>query len=174
MSGHSAKIFKPLNLCVLTVSDTRSLAEDTSGDFLETSLREAGHNLADRQLCQDDIYTMRAIVSDWIARDDCQAVMITGGTGFTQRDSTPEAISVLFDKAIEGFGEIFRTISYQEIGTSTVQSRAVGGMANKTAIFCMPGSTGACKTAWNGILKEQFDSTHGPCNFVMHLKPQNG
>lgn len=170
MAGHNTTEFKQLNICLLTVSDTRTLAEDTSGDYLEQALTEAGHNLMDRQLCPDDVYTMRAIVSAWIADDRAQAVLITGGTGFSGRDSTPEAVSALFDKQVEGFGELFRALSYEEIGTSTVQSRAIAGMANKTVIFCLPGSTGACKTAWNGILSKQLDSTHKPCNFVTHLK----
>jgi molybdenum cofactor biosynthesis protein B len=173
MAGHTGETFHPLNICLLTVSDTRSLAEDTSGDYLEGALLEDGHNLFDRQLCPDDIYTIRAIVSAWIADDRVQAILITGGTGFSGSDSTPEAVSVLFDKSIEGFGEIFRAISYEEIGTSTVQSRALAGMANQVVIFCMPGSTGACRTAWEGILCEQLDSTHKPCNYVMHLKPVN-
>ena len=170
MAGHHDKEFAPLNICLLTVSDTRSLAEDTSGDYLEQALTEAGHTLIDRQLCPDDVYIMRAIVSGWIADDRAQAVLITGGTGFSGRDSTPEAMSALFDKQVEGFGELFRALSYEEIGTSTIQSRAIAGMANKTVIFCLPGSTGACRTAWTRILADQLDSTHKPCNFVMHLK----
>lgn len=158
--------FRALNISVLTVSDTRTLAEDTSGDALITMLKAAGHHLAERHLIRDDVYDMRAVVSQWIADQKTQVVLITGGTGFYSRDSTPEAMMPLFDKQIEGFGELFRQISYEEIGTSTIQSRAVGGLANNTLIFCLPGSTGACRTAWNGILKEQLDSTHRPCNFV--------
>ena len=170
MAGHAAKEFVPLNISLLTVSDTRSLAEDTSGDYLEESLKADGHNLFDRQLCPDDIYTIRAIISGWVADDRCQVILITGGTGFSGRDSTPEAVSVLFDKYIEGYGELFRAISYEDIGTSTVQSRAIAGVANRVAIFCMPGSTGACRTAWEGILSDQLDARNKPCNFVMHLK----
>ena len=162
--------FVPLNIAVLTVSDTRTEETDTSGRYLQQALSEAGHNLAEKRIVKDDKYALRAILSQWIASDDVQVVITTGGTGFTGRDTTPEAVSVLFDKHIEGFGELFRHISYTEIGTSTVQSRAFGGMANGTAIFCVPGSTGACKTAWNGILQQQLDATHKPCNFVMHLK----
>ena len=129
-------------------------------------LSAAGHNIAARELCKDDIYASRAIVSGWIADEDVDVVLTTGGTGLTNRDSTPEALVPLFDTCIEGFGELFRQISYDEIGTSTVQSRAVAGLANKTLVFCIPGSTGACRTAWNGILGEQLDSRHRPCNFV--------
>jgi molybdenum cofactor biosynthesis protein B len=159
-----------LNIAVLTVSDTRDESNDTSGGFLADAVENAGHNLLEKRIVKDDKYQLRALVSQWIASASVQAVLVTGGTGFTGRDTTPEALSVLFDKQVEGFGELFRHISYLEIGTSTVQSRALAGMANGTAIFCMPGSTGACRTAWNGILKEQLDITHKPCNFVMHLK----
>lgn len=159
-----------LGVAVLTVSDTRSLENDTSGEFLSSAALEAGHDIVDRGLVKDDIYAIRAIVSRWIAQADIDAILITGGTGFSGRDSTPEAVSPLFDKTIEGFGEVFRAISHTEIGSSTVQSRAIGGFANKTVIFCMPGSTGACRTAWNGIIRDQLDSSHRPCNFVAVLK----
>ena len=161
--------FRPLNISVLTVSDTRSIAEDTSGDALIELLTQAGHTLSERKLVKDDIYQMRAVVSNWIADQQTNVVLITGGTGFYSRDSTPEAITPLFDKTIEGFGELFRQISYTEIGTSTIQSRAIAGLANQTLIFCLPGSTGACKTAWNGILEEQLNASHRPCNFVSML-----
>lgn len=161
--------FRPLNISVLTVSDTRTIAEDTSGNALIELLTEAGHTLAERTLVKDDVYQMRAVVSNWIADETVHVVLITGGTGFYSRDSTPEAMMPLFDKTIEGFGELFRHISYGEIGTSTIQSRAVAGLANQTLVFCLPGSTGACKTAWNGILKEQLDASHKPCNFVSML-----
>jgi molybdenum cofactor biosynthesis protein B len=161
--------FEALNVAVLTISDTRTTENDTSGDYLNNAASEAGHNIVARHIIIDDIYEIRAVASQLIADKSVQAILITGGTGFTQRDSTPEAMLPLFDKQIEGFGELFRYISYKEIGTSTVQSRALAGMANKTVIFCMPGSTGACKTAWNGILKEQLDSTHRPCNFAPHV-----
>ncbi len=165
------KPFLPLNVVVLTVSDTRDESTDTSGAYLVEAIINAGHKLVEKKIVKDDKYQLRACVSAWIASPDVQVVLVTGGTGFTLRDSTPEALSVLFDKEVEGFGELFRSISYQEIGTSTVQSRAVAGLANYTAIFCMPGSTGACKTGWNGILKEQLDASHRPCNFVDHLLP---
>jgi molybdenum cofactor biosynthesis protein B len=156
----------PLHIAVLTVSDTRTEATDTSGQYLVESLQAAGHALAEKAIVKDDIYALRAIVARWIADPAVQAVLVTGGTGFSGRDSTPEALAPLFDKVIEGFGEVFRALSLQEIGSSTLQSRALAGLANNTVIFCMPGSTGACRTAWEGILREQFDSTFRPCNFV--------
>lgn len=159
-----------LNIAVLTVSDTRIADTDTSGQFLEDALLEAGHRLADRAIVIDDIYQIRARLSAWIADSTVHAVLVTGGTGFSGRDSTPEAVLPLFDKTIEGFGEVFRALSLQEIGSSTVQSRAIAGLANRTAVFCMPGSTGACKTAWNGVIKDQLDAEHRPCNFSKVLK----
>lgn len=162
------KEFIPLNVAVLTVSDSRSLEDDTSGDYLRQQLLDAGHQIAAREIVIDDIYLIRAQVSAWIADPKIHVVISTGGTGFTGRDSTPEALQPLFDKNIEGFGELFRQLSFKDIGTSTVQSRAVGGMANQTVIFCVPGSTGACQTAWQGILHEQLDSRHRPCNFASH------
>ena len=164
------KSFVPLQVAVLTVSDTRCVDTDTSGQYLVEQLQQAGHVLAARVIVKDDIYQIRAQVSAWIASDDVQAVILTGGTGFSGRDSTPEAITPLLDKTIEGFGELFRHISYLEIGTSTLQSRALAGLANRTAIFCVPGSTGACRTAWEGILSSQLDNRHRPCNLVPHLK----
>lgn len=168
MAHEHAKQFLPLNIAVLTVSDTRDETTDTSGGYLVDALGKGGHNLAEKAIVKDDVYQMRAIVSKWIASSQVQAVLITGGTGFTERDSTPEAISVLFDKTVDGFGELFRQVSYQDIGTSTIQSRAIAGLANGTVIFCMPGSTGACKTGWS-IIESQLDATHRPCNFVPHL-----
>ena len=165
--------FTPLNIAVLCVSDSRTLEQDTSGQYLADSLVEAGHYLADRQLISDDIYKIRAVISGWIADPDVHAIMTTGGTGFFIRDSMPEAVSVLFDKSIDGFGELFRLVSKDEIGMSTIQSRAIAGMANGTGIFCLPGSTGACRTGWNSILKEQFDSRTRPCNFVPHFLRAN-
>jgi len=155
-----------LGVAVLTISDTRSIETDTSGQYLVEQIKAAGHSLQDRQIVIDDVYQIRAKVSAWIAEPAVHVILTTGGTGFSGRDSTPEALAPLFDKHIEGFGEVFRALSLQEIGSSTVQSRALGGMANRTVIFCMPGSTGACRTAWEGILKEQLDATHKPCNFV--------
>ncbi len=159
-----------LNVAVLTVSDTRSFDTDTSGQYLTDQLVAHGHTVVEREIVIDDIYLLRAMVSKWIADPDVHAIVSTGGTGFTGRDSTPEALTPLLDKTIDGFGELFRQLSYDDIGTSTVQSRAFAGMANKTVIFCLPGSTGACKTGWEGILKEQLDSRHKPCNFVPHTR----
>ena len=159
-----------LKVAVLTVSDTRTQETDTSGAFLEEALREAGHEIADRQIVIDDVYQLRAIVSQWIADPEVEVILTTGGTGFSGRDSTPEALAPLFDKTIDGFGEVFRSLSHTEIGSSTVQSRALAGLANDTVIFCMPGSTGACRTAWEGVLRDQLDSEHKPCNFVGVLR----
>ena len=161
---------KFIRVAVLTVSDTRDKSNDSSGDYLATQLQAAGHTLAAHEIVIDDVYKMRAVVSAWIADENVHAILMTGGTGFTLRDSTPEAITPLLDKSIDGFGELFRQLSYEEIGTSTIQSRAIAGIANRTLIFCMPGSTGACKTAWTGIIKEQLTSTHKPCNFIGSLK----
>ena len=161
-----------LNCAVLTVSDTRDEAGDSSGRYLAEALTGAGHKLADRAIVRDDIYCIRAVLSRWIAADAIAAILVTGGTGFSARDSTPEAVTPLFDKCIEGFGELFRHLSLAEIGSSTVQSRAVGGLANNTVIFCLPGATNACRTAWEGIIRDQLDSTHQPCNFVGALAPQ--
>ncbi len=165
----TSKEFIPLNIALLTVSDTRTADNDTSGDFLQEAVEAAGHNVVDRRLLEDDIYLMRAAVSAWIADPAVAVVITTGGTGFTGRDSTPEALAPLFDKHIEGFGELFRHLSLADIGTATVQSRSLAGLANRTAIFCLPGSTGACTLGWEGILREQLDSRTGPCNFVQHL-----
>ena len=167
---HQAAEFVPLNIAILTLSDSRTFENDTSGQLLEDSLTAAGHKLAARELCKDEIYTTRAIVSAWIADAGIDVIISTGGTGLTQRDSTPEALKPLFDQHIEGFGELFRQLSYEEIGTSTVQSRAIGGLANQTLVFCLPGSTGACRTGWNRILKEQLDSSHRPCNFAAQTR----
>lgn len=161
--------FIPLNICVLTVSDTRNEDNDTSGQSLCDALTEVGHNLFSRALVKDDIYQIRALVSQWIFDSQAQVVLITGGTGFAGRDSTPEAIQPLLDKEVIGFGELFRQVSFDEIGTSTIQSRALAGLANKTLIFCLPGSTGACKTAWEKIIESQLNSTTRPCNFVGQL-----
>ncbi len=168
--SHSNNTFEPLSIAVLTVSDTRDRSTDTSGEYLALSAIEEGHQVLKQDIVIDDVYLIRSIVSAYIADPNIQAILITGGTGFTQRDSTPEAVKPLFDKEVEGFGELFRYLSYQEIGTSTVQSRAISGLANGTVIFCVPGSTGACKTAWTGIIQPQLNGAHGPCNFVPHLK----
>lgn len=164
----------PLRIAVLTVSDTRTEATDRSGDTLIERLTAAGHVLAERRIVPDDVYRIRAVVAHWIADPDIQVVLTTGGTGFTGRDSTPEALCVLFDKTIEGFGERFRQLSGDEIGSSTIQSRAVGGLANATVIFALPGSTGACRTGWDALLAEQLDSRHRPCNFANLVIPERG
>lgn len=170
MAHSSTDTFEPLHLAVLTVSDTRNEETDTSGQLLVERLTEQGHQLADKKIVIDDIYKIRAAVSQWVADDNIQGVLITGGTGFTARDSTPEAVTPLFDKEVLGFGELFRHISFGQIGTSTIQSRAIAGMANKVVIFCMPGSTNACRTAWDEIIQSQLDSQTRPCNFVGELK----
>lgn len=161
--------FVALNIAVLTVSDTRTFDTDTSGQLFVDRLSAAGHRLAERVLLKDDLYKIRAQVATWIADDNVQVVLITG-TGFTGRDSTPEAVACLLDKQVEGFGELFRQISVADIGTSTVQSRALAGLANGTLVCCLPGSTNAVRTGWDGILAEQLDARHRPCNFVAHLK----
>lgn len=158
--------FIAVNIALLTISDTRTFETDTSGKILRERALVADHSVADQKIVHDDSYQIRAVVSQWIADPDVQAIITTGGTGLTGRDGTPEAVSVLLDKEIAGFGELFRQISYQDIGTSTIQSRAIGGVANGTFIFCLPGSSGACKTAWDDILKDQLDIRHRPCNFV--------
>ena len=162
--------FEPLELAVLTVSDTRTPQTDTSGDLLVQRLEDAGHTLAARQIVKDDVYQLRKVVSDWIADDSIQIILTTGGTGFSGRDSTPEALSVLFDKHIEGFGELFRQVSVEDIGSSTIQSRCLAGLANRTVIFCLPGSNNACATGWDRIIQEQLDARHRPCNFVAQVR----
>ena len=163
---HHKKEFIPLNIAILTVSDTRTPENDTSGDTLEALATEAGHRVHARLIVPDDIYRMRAVVSGWIVDPEVHVVISTGGTGLTARDSTPEALMPLFDRVIEGFGELFRQLSYDEVGSSTVQSRCCAGFANRTLVFCLPGSPNACRTGWNRILQEQLDSRHRPCNFV--------
>ncbi len=165
-SNSSERDFKPLNIAVMTVSDTRTTATDKSGDTLVQLLTGAGHMLAEKCIVPDDIYRIREVVSRWIADPDISAVITTGGTGITWRDSTPEAVSVLFDKQIDGFGEVFRAVSFEEINTSTIQSRAVAGVANATFIFCLPGSTGACRTGWGRLISHQLDYRTRPCNLV--------
>ena len=156
----------PVRIAVLTVSDTRDEASDKSGKLLVERLEACGHILHDKQILPDDIYQLRAQISQWIADEQAQAVVTTGGTGLTGRDGTPEAVSVLFDKEIEGFGEVFRMLSYEEIGASTLQSRCVAGVANGTYIFSLPGSSGACATGWDKLIGPQLDSTNQPCNLV--------
>ena len=158
--------FIALNIAVLTVSDTRSLAEDKSGDTLVARLEGAGHKLAARGIVQDDVEEIRKVVKGWIADKGVDVIISTGGTGFTGRDVTPEAIEPLFEKTMDGFSAIFHRLSYDKIGTSTIQSRATGGVAGATYIFVLPGSPGACKDAWDGILAQQLDYRYRPCNFV--------
>lgn len=160
------RAFIPLRIAVLTVSDSRTEDTDTSGKVLVQHLSEAGHRLAEKAIVPDDVYKIRAIVSRWIAQDDIQVVITTGGTGVTGRDGTPEAIKPLLDKEISGFGEMFRVISYEEIKTSTLQSRTLAGVANGTYIFCLPGSTGACRTGWDKLIQAQLDCRTRPCNLV--------
>lgn len=160
----------PLNIAVITVSDTRTPETDKSGDVLAESLQKAGHKLQQRDIVADDIYQLRAVVSAAIADPEIHAILMTGGTGFTARDNTQTAIQPLFDESIDGFGELFRALSYEEIGTSTIQSRVFAGLANGCIIFCLPGSPGACRTGWDRIIAEQLDNSHKPCNFVDKLK----
>lgn len=167
------KAFIPLNIALLTVSDTRTLAEDTSGQYLADSVSQAGHVVAERILTTDDIYKIRAVISKWIADEKIHAIITTGGTGFYTRDCMPEAVSVLFDKQVDGFGEMFRLLSKDDIGLATMQSRALAGIANATGIFCLPGSSGACRTGWENILVEQLDNRTRPCNFVPHFMRKN-
>lgn len=167
--GGDAPEFIPLRIAVLTISDTRDERNDTSGQALIEALQKDGHRLAERAIVRDDIYQMRAIVSRWIADDAVQAILTTGGTGLTGRDNTVRALKLLLDKEIDGFGELFRMISYEEIGTSTLQSRAFAGIAHNTFIFCLPGSTGACRTGWNKIIRFQLDHSTMPCNLVEML-----
>ncbi len=170
MGHNTTDTLIPLNIAVLTVSDTRNEDTDTSGQLLVDRVQTCGHQCSDKKIVIDDVYRIRAALSEWITDDSTQAVVITGGTGFTQRDSTPEAVTPLLDKTVEGFGELFRQISFQQIGTSTIQSRALAGLANGTIIFCLPGSTNACRTGWDDIISAQLDSRQGPCNFVPQLK----
>jgi molybdenum cofactor biosynthesis protein B len=163
---NSDRRFIPLNIAVLTVSDTRTEDNDVSGQVLAERLTGAGHRLAEKCIVPDDIYQIRAALSRWIADASVQAILTTGGTGVTGRDGTPEAASVLFDKALDGFGEVFRALSFDEIGASAIQSRALAGVANGTYIFCLPGSSGACRTAWDRLLKAQLDYRTRPCNLA--------
>lgn len=159
-----------LNIAVVTVSDTRTEETDTSGAVLVQGLQAAGHNLHSKCIVKDDVYRLREVVSRLIADDAVNAVLMTGGTGFTSRDNTQKAVQLLFDNHIEGFGELFRQLSWSEIGSSTIQSRAFAGLANDTIIFCLPGSPGACRTGWEKIIREQLNSNHKPCNFATKLK----
>jgi molybdopterin adenylyltransferase len=160
------RAFLPLGIAVLTVSDTRGLSNDKSGDTLVELLTASGHKLAERSLLRDDLNSIREKVTEWIGLPGVDVVLTTGGTGFTGRDVTVEAVKPLFDKEIDGFSALFHRLSFDKIGTSTIQSRACGGLAHGTYIFCMPGSPGACQDAWEGILRWQLDIRHRPCNFV--------
>ncbi|GAW87085.1 molybdenum cofactor biosynthesis protein B [Bathymodiolus platifrons methanotrophic gill symbiont] len=160
------KQFIPLNIAILTVSDTRTEADDVSGKTLVERLEKSGHQLYAKTIVADNIYQIRAAVCNWIAEDNVNVIISTGGTGVTGRDGTPEAIEPLLDKTLSGFGEIFRMLSYQEIKTSTIQSRAIAGVANATYIFCLPGSSSACRTAWDSLISEQLDFSTKPCNLV--------
>lgn len=163
--------FNPLRLCVLTVSDTRTAAEDSSGAYLAQAITDAGHAVLERALLPDDRYQLRAVVSRWIADPRVDGILVTGGTGFTGRDSTPEALLPLLDKQMPGFGELFRALSVEEIGTSALQSRAFAGLANATFLFALPGSTSACRTAWERIIRAQLDARTRPCNLAT-LRPR--
>ncbi len=160
------RAFLPLDIAVLTVSDTRAEETDASGKILAERLAAAGHRLADKRIVPDDIYRIRAVLSAWIADEHVQVILTTGGTGVTGRDGTPEAVSALLDKILDGFGEVFRAISFHDIKTSTIQSRALAGVANGTYIFCLPGSSGACRTAWDQLIQPQLDYRTRPCNLV--------
>ncbi|MFG1174954.1 molybdenum cofactor biosynthesis protein B [Erwiniaceae bacterium CAU 1747] len=168
--GKGTAEFVALNVAILTVSDKHTLASDTSGGWLKEAVSEAGHQVLDRAIVADNRYRIRAVVSSWVASTDVQVVLINGGTGFNSKNSTPEALLPLFDREIEGFGELFRMVSFEDIGTSTLQSRAVGGIANQTLILAVPGSTSACQLAWERIVQDQLDARTRPCNFVSHVK----
>ncbi len=158
--------FIPLKIAVLAMSDTRSLAEDRSGSTLAERIEQAGHTVADRQIVRDDVEQIRAVIRGWIADPNVDVVITTGGTGFTGRDVTPEAVEPLFEKRMDGFSTVFHMVSFGKIGSSTIQSRATAGVAGATYIFCLPGSPGACRDGWDEILKNQLDYRHRPCNFV--------
>ena len=166
MSHSQDREFAPLDIAILTVSDSRNEQTDKSGKLLADRLQAAGHRLAAKRIVPDEVYAIRAVVAAWIADPDVNAVITTGGTGVTGRDGTPEAVSPLLDKAIDGFGEVFRAISFEQIRTSTIQSRAMAGVANGTYVFCVPGSSGACATAWDELISAQLDIRTRPCNLA--------
>ncbi len=171
MTGHfDDSGFLQLNIAVLTISDTRTEADDKSGRILQEGAEAAGHRVVEKAIVRDDVYQMRAVFSRWIADPEVHVVISTGGTGITARDSTPEAVMPLLEKPIEGFGELFRAISLEEIGSSAIQSRAIAGLTNRTLIFCLPGSGSACRTGWEKILKAQLDHRTRPCNFVQMFR----
>ncbi len=164
--SQSENQFIPLNIAILTVSDTRTETDDVSGKILRESIIKSGHKPFAKTIIRDNIYQIRATVSKWIADEHIDIIISTGGTGVTGRDGTPEAVEPLLDKTLSGFGEVFRMLSYQDIKTSTIQSRAVAGVANATYIFCLPGSANACRTAWDSLISEQLDFRTRPCNLV--------
>jgi molybdenum cofactor biosynthesis protein B len=159
-----------LACAVLTVSNSRSAADDTAGDLLVARIEAAGHSVVRREIVADDVYQIRRAFSDCIAEPAIQVIVSTGGTGFSMHNSVPEGVAVLLDQQVPGFGELFRQLSYEDVGSSTIQSRALAGFANRTLVFCLPGSVGACALAWDKILLEQLDSTHKPCNFASHFR----
>lgn len=165
--------FKPLAIAVLTISDTRTLANDTSGQLLVDRLTATGHHCIERELVPDSKYAIRSVVSRWILDENINVILSTGGTGVTGRDGTPEAVKPLLDKELEGFGEMFRVLSYQEIKTSTLQSRAIAGVANSTYLFCLPGSSDACRLGWDLLIAAQLDYRTQPCNLVMLMPRLN-
>ena len=166
MTGHfEDSDFVPLNIAVLTISDTRTEETDKSGRILKQGAEESGHQVVEKAIVKDDVYQMRAVFSRWIADPGVHVIVSTGGTGIAGRDSTPEAVEPLLDKPIEGFGELFRSVSMEEIGTSAIQSRAIAGLSNQTLVFGLPGSSGACRTGWSKILQPQLDNRTRPCNF---------
>ncbi|MCB1856756.1 MAG: molybdenum cofactor biosynthesis protein B [Gammaproteobacteria bacterium] len=171
MTGHyDDSGFVPLNIAVLTISDTRTEETDKSGAVLRRGAEDAGHHVVAKEIVKDDIHQMRAIFCRWIADPHVHVILSTGGTGIAGRDSTPEAVNPLLDKPIEGFGELFRAVSMEEIGASAIQSRAFAGLTNQTLIFCLPGSTGACRTGWQKILEPQLDHRTRPCNFAQMFR----
>lgn len=165
-ASNTARTFIPISIAVLTVSDTRSLTDDKSGETLTKRLTDAGHQLADRRIVKDDVDAIQSVFKEWVAEPSIDVIISTGGTGFTGRDITPDAVEPLFDKRMDGFSIAFHQLSYAKIGTSTIQSRATAGLCGTTFVFCLPGSPGACKDAWDGILVQQLDYRHKPCNFV--------
>ncbi|WP_105169744.1 molybdenum cofactor biosynthesis protein B [Pseudoalteromonas sp. T1lg23B] len=169
MSRSKLEHFVPLKIAILTVNNRRTLKNDSAGDLLQERIEAVGHSLTDRQVIPANKYQIRATVSNWIASEEIQVILVSGGTGFTHDDVTPEAIEVLFDKKVDGFGELFRHSSLPQIGYSTLQSRATAGLANKTLVVAMPGSPRACQIGWDEILSSQLDARQGPCNFVAHL-----
>ena len=174
MAGNKPQTeFVPLQIAVVTVSDTRTEETDTSGKYLVEALETEGHVLNQKHICKDDVEDLRGLVEALIKDDAIHAVLVTGGTGFTRRDNTVVSLTPLLEATIDGFGELFRYLSWKEIGSSTIQSRAFAGLSNNTVVFCMPGSPGACKTAWQGIIREQLDSRHRPCNFVDRISTRD-